>query len=414
MKLRDARYETPRGAVRLSASVEWEDSPLPTRTIWAEFAPELAPALSGELDGFAVAAAVVAQHHGERRLVVEGTLCPRLAQGLSAATRLLAKWFGGSEGIAIEASRGFAPRLPADRPRSAIFFSGGIDSLFTVARNRDRYRPDHPAFFRDAIVVDGYGLHPAGGSPRARDHWGRTQRATSAAARFGGLDPLFVRVNFRDLDEDFGFFGTKYHAGMLAAVAHLLSRRVTSATISAGLDVTMLRPWGSHPMLDVLYSGSGLSILHDGVETSRQEKVDRLAAWPEVLSSVMVCHEGPLASSTLNCGRCEKCVRTRAALLVAGAAEDFDAPSPSPAELRALPLGPHPWAVAGYWAELADRFHARRRPEMRAVAQEIAARARAISAWHTDRGWKGALRRIDRRFFASFLLRTSRELRGRA
>jgi len=408
----DARRETSAEIVRLSASVAWEDSPRPPRTIWAEFPAELEPSLSEELDGFTIVAAIVAQHHGERRLAIEGTLCPRLAGNVSAATSLLAGWFGGFV-PGIEASRGFAARFSPPRARSALFFSGGIDSLFALARNRDRYSPAHPAFFRDAIVVDGYCFHPAGGSPRARDYWRRTQRATSSAARIAGLDPVFVRTNFRELEDDFDFFGAKYHAAMLAAVAHLLSPRVTSATISSGLDVPRLRPWGSHPVLDVLYSGSSLSIVHDGVESSRLEKVDRLAAWPAVLGSLMVCHEGPLGTDALNCGQCEKCLRTRAALEAAGASGSFETPGVSAADLRDLPLGPHPWAVAGYWAELADRFRARERPEMSAAAGEVASRAGAITRWHDGRGWKGAFRRLDRRFFGSLLLRASRQLRER-
>jgi len=75
-----------------------------------------------------------------------------------------------------------------------------------------------------------------------------------------------------------------------------------------------------------------------------------------VLGSLMVCHEGPLGTDALNCGQCEKCLRTRAALEAAGASGSFETPGVSAADLRDLPLGPHPWAVAGYWAELAGSY----------------------------------------------------------
>ncbi len=412
MRLFDLRRGTSEDAIRVSATVAWEDSDRPVREIWAEVAPEYGPALADELDGFAVAAAITAQHHGERRLLVEGTLCPRLREGLAAAVGLLANWFGTGSSPAIESSGGTAPRFPAEPPRAAVFLSGGLDSLFSIARNRDRYPAGHPASFRDAIVLEGYIFAPADRSPRSEDYWRRTRRATSDVARAANLEPIFVRTNLRTLDDDFTFFGAKYHSAALAAVAHLLSRRISAASIAADLDVPKVRPWGSHPVLDPLYSGSALAVLHDGIETSRIEKAARIAAWPEGLASLMVCTRGPLESGSLNCGRCEKCLRTLAALgpSAAGAAS-FEQAGVTPGILRDLRPGPHPWAVVGFWSELVETFRARGRDDLADAAASLVRRARTAQAWGLDRGWKGALRRFDRRFLGSALLGASRWLR---
>ncbi|HET9796302.1 MAG TPA: hypothetical protein VFS34_17810 [Thermoanaerobaculia bacterium] len=413
MRLFDLRRRSSEDAIRVSATVVWEDSERPAREIWAEVAPALGPALADELDGFAVAAAVTAQDHGERRLLVEGTLCPRLRDGLAAAVALLANWFGTGSSPVIEASGGPAPRFPADPPRAAVFLSGGLDSLFSIARNRDRYPAGHPASFRDAIVLDGYIFAPADPSRRSEDYWRRTRRATSALARAANLEPIFVRTNLRILDEGFTFFAAKYHSAALAAVAHLLSRRISSASIAADLDVAKLRPWGSHPVLDPLYSGSALAILHEGIEASRIEKAARIAAWPEGLASLMVCTQGPLESGSLNCGRCEKCLRTLAALgpSAAGAAR-FERADVTPAILDEVDPGLHAWAVAGFWGDLAETFRARGRDDLAAAAAGLVRRARTAERWGLHRGWKGALRRFDRRFLGSALLRASRRLRS--
>jgi hypothetical protein len=401
--------------VRLTAAVAWEDSARSARNVWIEVSPELESALAGELDGFAVAASAVAQHHGEKRLLVEGTLCPRLAEGLAAATRLLASWFPPAAPAPAIESRGTAPRFPPPEARSAVFLSGGIDSLFAVAQNRDRFPRDHPASFRDAVVVEGYIFGEAAGSERAIDYWGRTRRAAASSAKAADLDPLFVRTNLRMLEDEVGFFAAKSHSSLLAAVAHLLSRRISSASVAADLDVSRLRAWGSHPVLDPLYSGSALAVLHSGIETSRVGKAARIAAWPEALGSLMVCTEGPLSSGALNCGRCEKCVRTLAALgPAAAAAASFERTEIAPAAIDRLRPGLHPWAVAGFWTDLADTFRSKDRSELAAAADRFVARAGIADAWRLDRGWKGALRRFDRRFLGSRLLRTSRRVRRSA
>ncbi len=415
MRLFNLRRERSSVGVRATATVAWEDSNRTARDVWLEVAPELEDALAGELDGFAVAAAAAAQHHGEKRLRVEGTLCPRLAEGLTAATRLLASWFPPAAPAPLIESRGAAARFPPPAARAAVFLSGGLDSLFAVAQNRDRYPRDHPASFHDAIVVEGYVFEGAAPSERAIDYWARTRRAVGSFAKAADLDPLFVRTNLRTLDDELGFFAAKSHSAILASAAHLLSRRISSASVAADLDVAMLRAWGSHPVLDPLYSGGALAVFHSGIETSRIAKAARIAAWPDALASLMVCTEGPLSSEALNCGRCEKCVRTLAALgPSAAAAARFERKDVTPAVIDRLSPGLHPWAVAGFWTGLSEAFRSRDRHELAVAADRLIARARAADAWRLDLGWKGALRRLDRRFLRSTLLRTSRSLRRTA
>jgi len=410
----DLRRERSESGARLTARVAWEDSARPEQDVWIEVAPELESALADELDGFAVAAAVAAQHHGEKRLRVEGTLCPRLAEGLAAATRLLATWFPPAAPAPAIESRATAPRFPPPAARAAVFLSAGLDSLFAVAQNRDRFPRDHPASLRNAIVVEGY-VFGEGGSQRAIDHWRRTRRATHSFAKAADLEPLFARTNLRMLDDEIGFFAAKSHSALLASVAHVLSGRISSATVAADLDVPRLRAWGSHPVLDPLYSGSALAVLHSGIETSRVAKAARIGTWPEALASLMVCTAGPLASGALNCGRCEKCVRTLAALGPSAAAgASFERMDVTPAAIDRLRPGLHPWAVAGFWTDLADTFRSKDRSELAAAADRFVARARVADAWRLDRGWKGALRRFDRRFLGSRLLRTSRRVRRSA
>jgi hypothetical protein len=89
-----------------------------------------------------------------------------------------------------------------------------------------------------------------------------------------------------------------------------------------------------------------VTILHDGSRFSRLEKVRELASWPTAINSLRVCPGN--AGDRPNCGRCEKCLRTRLELLAVGvesteafgpsvmAAELWDHAVPTPIGDRAL------------------------------------------------------------------------------
>src|SRR5690606_31296538 len=73
--------------------------------------------------------------------------------------------------------------------------------------------------------------------------------------------------------------------------------------------------WGTHPLLDHLWSSDLTAIRHLGNDAFRAEKVAAIAARPELLDHLWVCHRDPLE----NCGICPKCSRTMAVLKVLGA-----------------------------------------------------------------------------------------------
>jgi hypothetical protein len=89
---------------------------------------------------------------------------------------------------------------------------------------------------------------------------------------------------------------------------------------------------GSHPALDGLFSSQRIAIIHDGGRFSRLEKVRDLANWPAALEALRVCPAR--LEDGGNCGKCEKCLRTRLELLAAGIEQTSAlGPSLTPVEL---------------------------------------------------------------------------------
>jgi hypothetical protein len=98
-------------------------------------------------------------------------------------------------------------------------------------------------------------------------------------------------------------------------VALALGEDLSSCLISASNSPDSIRPWGSHPVLDTLWSTEGLEIAQVGFEENRFEKIRRVSKSELALRSLRVCWQ-PV--DEYNCGRCPKCSLTMAALYLLG------------------------------------------------------------------------------------------------
>jgi hypothetical protein len=187
---------------------------------------------------------------------------------------------------------------------------------------------------------------------------------------------------------------------------------LSSVSIAAGYDASYLAPWGSHPMLDPNYGSSSLEVRPEEFGLTREERIAAVAHWTEILPYMLVCSEGPLEPGLMNCGRCEKCVRTMIALLLvdclAGTGpfrpDDVDA-----ALLEPLKLEPQ---VLTFWEDFPPALRRRGRTDLAQGAERLVREGRRRADWFRDRGWKGGLRRLDRQFLRGRLLDASRRIRG--
>src|SRR5436190_17680358 len=117
MRITELRTASDSLRTRASARIEWEDSERPDREVYFETQARSAGDLLPDPNGFVLACALPATRHGERRISVEGAVCPVLRDGLQAAVGLLNGWYGSTRRLPIlEPSLGFVapyPRIPA-------------------------------------------------------------------------------------------------------------------------------------------------------------------------------------------------------------------------------------------------------------------------------------------------------------
>jgi hypothetical protein len=108
-----------------------------------------------------------------------------------------------------------------------------------------------------------------------------------------------------------------YYGAVLAGLALGLETFWNRVLIPAWQTYDHLIPAGSHPVVDPLWSTESFTVVHDGAEATRVEKItDWVAASDVALRHLRVCWEN--RNGDYNCGECEKCIRTMVTLELAG------------------------------------------------------------------------------------------------
>ena len=258
--------------------------------------------------------------YGEKRIRIDAPICPELKDGLITAMNYLIHWHGGDRRvIPIEAPLQSEPLFPHKPMRAGCFFSGGIDALAMLRDNHCNFPSEHPRYIQDGILV--YGLLK--GEDEFDPSFQKVINAISMMAKDAGINLIQVNTNtnahLKDLDSDYNFWKFEYQGSCLAAIANAFAPRLSTVSIASTYDIPHLGPWGSHPLLDSLYSSTDLQIRHENAALSRLEKTKLVGEWDVALKHLRVCNKKESYSQgNYNCGKCEKCVRTMTALLALG------------------------------------------------------------------------------------------------
>jgi hypothetical protein len=322
MRIERIRAERVGSARRIVADVVWEDREAPTQALVMRASGAFADDLEPSPNGILVAVMPLAMWMGERRVRIEGTVCCRLRDGLRAAMQLFSLWYERCRPLEIEPTRGFAPTRSRREPRAASFFSGGVDALALLRSNRLDYPADHPASIRECILLFGLNSYDAdadGPRPERLALFEAQRERMSSFADRVGVTLVPIQTNIRALYPDFrSWTDVGFGAGTLST-ALCLSRRIDRVELASGGIGMRHPPKGSHAWLDHQYSTEAVGIRHAQIALTRLEKTRLVAEWDEGLAVLRSCFYQQIPrDGQVNCGECEKCVRTMLALVALG------------------------------------------------------------------------------------------------
>jgi hypothetical protein len=235
-------------------------------------------------------------------LEIDAPLSPRLRAASTTIQDIYAAWAEGAKRVRVS-----APEPELGGPGAAgngQLFTGGVDSYYSLLKGE----PTSHFLFAQGFDIS---LADDAGFARASD------RVRHAARQVGAV-PVLVRTNLREFS-DAHVHWEIYHGAALASLGLSLQGVLGRLVIPSSWSYANLRPYGTHPLLDPLWSTEGLEVVHDGCEARRFEKVDAISSSGLALENLRVCFTIP--ADGLNCGRCQKCVSTLTFLAAGGAVE---------------------------------------------------------------------------------------------
>ncbi len=317
MELRSVRLvPSPRsaGAVRLVGEVAYDDRPGSVEELWFEFPRALGDSLSSSGNPWLAVLIPLAAKLGEplRIPLPVDRLLYRNVQELLAIWHI---WHPSLHPVAVTAGEVEDRESSLTGELTAAFFSGGVDSFFTVLRNEIPGPASFPA--DELICVGGFDI-PLGNIAAFERHAARMEEA---AERLGKrLVPVVTNLRETRL-ESAGWF-MLLHGAALIGIGLLLERRYGRLLIASSNDYGLPTPIGSHFLTDPLLSTSRTRVLHDGAAFRRCEKIQLLSESPVAMSSLHVCWR---TAAEDNCCSCEKCLRTMVTLEILGRLEGCEA-----------------------------------------------------------------------------------------
>lgn len=208
-----------------------------------------------------------------------------------------------------------------DTGKSAMFYSGGLDSVQTLISHIDE-KPDLLSIWGSDIKFDN------------ESGWNLVHKAIEEASSKFHLKEVVFHSSFREFDDegelgrDFGeclgdgwWHGVKHGIGLLGHVApyayvHKISKMyIASSNCPEDGQVKC----ASNPIIDNYVRFSGCKVIHDGFKFNRQDKTRNIVEFCRNNNEKITLHVCWESQNGSNCCACEKCFRTIAELISEGA-----------------------------------------------------------------------------------------------
>ncbi len=383
----DIRRRAVDSEIELSAAVTGTSDAGKERRLWFRFPAELDKWLTGTSEPF-VAALLPSAMLMHKRLCVDGSVSPIFQSGCAQIMDLYHAWDSRLHGVDIDVSTS-TPDVQT-KVANGCLFTCGVDSFYTVLKNLEREQGD--SRITHLFFIRGHGDCSLANNVLFENLRTRLSKVATALS----LTLVTPSTNLSAYIPAPCAAWDWAASSSLAAVGLCLARGLRRMYIPAGDTYSTLSRWGSHPLIDPLWSTEGLEFRHDGCEAFRSQKLDWYVARSRIaLESLRVC--GYEAMGKQNCGACEKCMRTMIAL----AALDVAAPPGlftkmlDPNRVRQLDGGNR---VTRYY--LRDNLRllsaTGRAPEIKGAVRD--ALKPSLPRW-LARNLVSAVHEVDRRFF---------------
>lgn len=180
------------------------------------------------------------------------------------------------------------------------FFSGGVDSFFSLSRN--------PEVTRLIYIYD-----KVNEPPEVSQLMRKLLRSVSDEK---GTELLEASYDIRAMLDNYADWGSQAFISVLSGIAAFFSGELDHVVVSSQYAGTVEFPWADHFDVNNIWGSGSVAISFDSGDVPRPSKVAEVSKDPVALRHLRVCWT---ATDALNCSLCEKCLRTMVAIEIAGA-----------------------------------------------------------------------------------------------
>jgi hypothetical protein len=292
------------GSVRLEGEVRYADGSC--EGIWFQTDEARASLLNLSGDPWVIALAPLAVTLGEP-LKVPLPVDVDLLEGVRTVARAWRTWDTMLNPLELEV--GSTQVAAVSRPYNGSMFSGGVDSWYTVLRNRLDADAGWVPRIESLLLAWGADIH-----------LGRTDAFQALRERLGKVakelscELVVMATNLRQTRWGSTDWAHLSHGCLFTALAHA-SGAFKRIQIPSSVTYTNGRGWGSHFATDPLLSSRSTRVIYDAAEINRIHKVELVSTSELALRNLRVCWR---SGTDQNCGRCMKCLRTLIALELYG------------------------------------------------------------------------------------------------
>jgi hypothetical protein len=283
-----------------------------TTELWYEIPKKICISWRNEdVEPYLIATILQAMHEG-RTIVARGTVSAEL---LSNLTEFCDFWNCCApeyfKKIEIVCDRIETSKNTKSLNKAIAGFSGGLDGTFLVWRHITKQAGHRTQPLSSCVMIHGFDI-PLVNEAFFNKNFAAAKKTLDAV----GLPLISIRTNILDVVTVHILYSQ--NTALVSSLQFLKSKFDIALIASAESYNNLLIPWGgSLPLNDPLLSSRSLKVLHDGAGYSRSEKAKCIADWADGIAALRVCWSTEF-SSALNCGRCEKCLRTMANFAVHG------------------------------------------------------------------------------------------------
>jgi hypothetical protein len=236
---------------------------------------------------FAVLVALFRAMTERRELYVHASVDPVLVSNLREYQDIWHCWSDHFAPVPIHFDHAYGEKSILTSSAAVQAISGGVDSLFTLLRNRGQLVLSAHFSINRIFMVHGFDI-----PSDAQKGFETARRSLEKATANAGLPITVVRTNIREagLADDWPLA----HGLAIGAILHLFNGANRVGLIAEDHSVRrMVLPWGLNAITNPMMASRYMMIVTDGGRFSRTEKVKHLHAAPEAVANLRVCWEGP-------------------------------------------------------------------------------------------------------------------------